>query len=54
MLDKDGETLKARHVTLGDSNFDYVEVVNGLRPGEKVVISEMPAGAQELRVKSQE
>ncbi len=51
VLDKDGETLKARHVTLGDSNFDYVEVVNGLRPGEKVVISEMPAGAQELRVR---
>lgn len=33
--------LNRRKVRLGDSNFEYVEVVEGLRPGEKVVISDM-------------
>jgi HlyD family secretion protein len=36
----DGE-LSRRKVRLGDSNFDYVEVVEGLKPGDKVVISDM-------------
>ncbi|MBD5387705.1 efflux RND transporter periplasmic adaptor subunit [bacterium] len=35
--------LEKRIVTLGDSNFDYVEVKAGLKPGEKVVISDMSA-----------
>ena len=33
--------LQGRNVTLGDSNFDYVEVISGLSPGEEVVISDM-------------
>ena len=37
----DGERLVRREVTLGDSNFDYVEVVDGLREGERVVTSSM-------------
>lgn len=30
-----------RQVTLGDSNSDYVEVVSGLRPGDRVAVSDM-------------
>lgn len=41
VVDESGRNLEARTVTLGDSNFDYVEVVNGLRPGERVVTSDM-------------
>ena len=26
---------------LGDSNFEFVEVVSGLNPGDKVVVSDM-------------
>lgn len=33
--------LEKRTVTLGDSNFDYVEVKSGIAPGEEVVISDM-------------
>ena len=33
--------LERRDVTLGDSNFDWVEVKTGIRPGEDVVISDM-------------
>ena len=35
-----GGRLRRRHVTLGDSNRDYVEVVTGLEPGDSVVISD--------------
>lgn len=30
-----------RSVKLGDSNFEYVEVISGLQPGEEVVVSDM-------------
>lgn len=33
--------LRKRKVTLGDSNFEYVEVVSGLNPGDQVVVTEM-------------
>ena len=33
--------LEKRKVQLGDSNFEYVEVVSGLKPGEQVVVSDM-------------
>ena len=36
----DNEIIK-RKVQLGDSNFEYVEVVSGLQPGDKVVVSDM-------------
>ena len=38
--DSDNEIIK-RKVQLGDSNFEYVEVVRGLQPGDKVVGSDM-------------
>ena len=38
--DSDNEIIK-RKVQLGDSNFKYVEVVSGLQPGDKVVVSDM-------------
>ena len=38
--DSDNEIIK-RKVQLGDSNFEYVEVVSGLQPGKKVVVSDM-------------
>lgn len=37
----DAKTIEERKVTLGDSNFDYVEVISGIRPGEKVVTTDM-------------
>lgn len=36
----DGE-LEKRSVRLGDSNFEFVEVVRGINPGDKVVVSDM-------------
>lgn len=36
----DGQLLK-RKVQLGDSNFEYVEVVSGLQEGDEVVVSDM-------------
>ena len=38
--DSKDEIVK-RKVQLGDSNFEYVEVVSGLQPGDKVVVSDM-------------
>lgn len=38
---RDGSHINIRKVTLGESNYRWVEVVDGLRPGEEVVISDM-------------
>ena len=35
------DRLERRLVTLGDSNFDYVEVLSGIKPGEEVVVTDM-------------
>ena len=40
VCDSDSELVK-RKVQLGDSNFEYVEVLSGLRPGDRVVVSDM-------------
>lgn len=38
---RDGDRLRRRRVLLGDCNFDYVEVVDGLHAGDCVVVSNM-------------
>lgn len=37
----DSDHLLKRKVQLGDSNYEYVEVVSGLQPGDEVVVSDM-------------
>ena len=41
VVSADGRKLEVRDVRLGDSNFDYVEVVSGIREGERVVVNDM-------------
>lgn len=41
VLSADGETLSRRTVRLGESSHRYVEVIEGLNPGEQVVVSDM-------------
>lgn len=36
-----GDRLLKRKVILGDSNFEFVEVVGGLQPGDEVIVSDM-------------
>ncbi|MGA2564849.1 MAG: HlyD family efflux transporter periplasmic adaptor subunit [Steroidobacteraceae bacterium] len=38
-LDSSGRSARRRNVRLGRRNPDFVEVVDGLRPGEKVIVS---------------
>ena len=38
-----GNQLLKRKVQLGDSNFEYVEVVSGLQEGDQVIVSDMKA-----------
>ena len=38
---KEGEKIVRRKVQLGNSNYDFVEVVAGLEPGEQVVLNDM-------------
>ena len=40
VCDSDKEIVK-RKVQLGDSNFEFVEVISGLQPGDQVVVSDM-------------
>ncbi|MDR3308494.1 MAG: HlyD family efflux transporter periplasmic adaptor subunit [Tannerella sp.] len=50
----EGEQLHRRKVRLGDSNFEYVEVVGGLQAGDEVVVSDMSAyqGKTKLRIEN--
>ena len=41
VADGDGGMLRKRKVRLGDSNRQYIEVINGLAQGDKVVLSDM-------------
>jgi HlyD family secretion protein len=47
-----GEIVK-RHVRLGDAGFDYVEVLSGLKLGDRVVVSDMNdyKGSSRLKLK---
>ena len=40
VMTSDNELVK-RKVQLGDSNFEFVEVISGLQPGDRIVISDM-------------
>jgi HlyD family secretion protein len=50
----DGDQLLKRKVQLGDSNFEYVEVVSGLEPGDEVVISDMTNFKEKNKLKVNE
>lgn len=52
VLDGEDELVK-RKVRLGESNFEYVEVVSGLQPGDRVVVSDMSSykNKEKLKVK---
>jgi len=36
-----GSSLERRKVQLGESNYEFVEVISGLNSGDKVVVSDM-------------
>ena len=48
--DSKDEVVK-RKVQLGDSNFEYVEVISGLKPGDKVVVSDMSSYENKNKLK---
>lgn len=50
VVTSDNELVK-RKVKLGDSNFEYVEVLSGLQPGDEVVISDMSSYKNKARLK---
>jgi HlyD family secretion protein len=47
----DGDRLVKRKVLLGDSNFEYVEVVEGLKAGDEVVVSDMSTYMEKSGIK---
>ena len=51
--EKGSAVLVPRQVKLGECNYDYIEVVEGLEEGEKVVVSDMTKykGREKLKVK---
>ena len=49
-MTSDDELVK-RKVQLGDSNFEYVEVVSGLQPGDVVVVSDMSSYKNKNKLK---
>ena len=50
VLDSEDELVK-RKVKLGDSNFEFVEVVSGLQSGDQVVISDMSSFKNKNKLK---
>ena len=48
--DSKDEIVK-RKVQLGDSNFEYVEVVSGLKPGDKLVVSDISSYKNKNKLK---
>ena len=47
-----GHSLEKRRVQLGESNYEFVEVVSGLTPGDKVVVSDMSQYRNKSRLKA--
>lgn len=46
-----GEQLLKRKVILGDSNFEFVEVISGLQPDDEVVVSDMTSYKEKNKLK---
>lgn len=46
-----GNQLLKRKVQLGDSNFEYVEVVSGLQEGDQIIVSDMNAYKDKNKLK---
>lgn len=40
-MSDDGKSLEKKEVKLGNSNYEFVEATEGIRPGDKVIISDM-------------
>ncbi|MDE5676738.1 efflux RND transporter periplasmic adaptor subunit [Phocaeicola sp.] len=45
------DEIVKRKVQLGDSNFEYVEVLSGLKPGDRVVVSDMSSYKNKNKLK---
>ena len=45
------DEIVKRKVQLGDSNFEYVEVISGLQPGDRVVVSDMSQYKNKTKLK---
>ena len=47
------EELRVKNVKLGECNYDYIEVIEGLEPGEQVVVNDMTKykGKEKLKVR---
>ena len=50
VMTSDDEIVKCK-VQLGDSNFEFVEVVSGLQPGDRVVVSDMSQYKNKTKLK---
>lgn len=50
VMDAEDEVVK-RKVQLGDSNFEFVEVISGLQPGDRVVVSDMSQYKNKAKLK---
>ena len=46
-----GDQLLKRKVQIGDSNYEYVEVVSGLQPGDEVIVSDMSSYKDKNKLK---
>ena len=46
-----GSEVEKRKVKLGDSNYEYVEVLDGVKPGEEVVTADMSEYRDKNRLK---
>ena len=45
------DEIVKRKVQLGDSNFEYAEVISGLQPGDRVVVSDMSQYKNKTKLK---
>lgn len=50
----DGSTLVKRKVQLGESNYEYIEVISGLQPNDRVVVSDMSQYRNKSKLKTTE